>query len=176
MARHNRVSSQTKDLRTGPLRCVFVKQTLLLFLFFYFSFLPWHFMQIHTPVPVHGFTLSLTAYHSCPSVPVQMFSLSSFHVPQAPRPSRSSEMSPGTKLWGWGPQLCWGVRCCGPLGPCSGSKMVSSWDLRRACQAFHATVWLETPREVNGDVHRICSLWHFEFFNVDVRAKLMCRL
>lgn len=70
---------------------------------------------------------------------------------QAHRPSRPSGLSPGTSPCRWEPQLCWGVRCCGPQGLCSGWKMASSWDITEACQAFHDTAWLETPREVNRD-------------------------
>lgn len=74
---------------------------------------------------------------------------------QAHKPSRPSELSPGTWLCIREPQLCWSVRCCGPRGPCSGEKTASSWDLSRVCLAFRATAWLATPREVNG--HRIRS-------------------
>lgn len=74
---------------------------------------------------------------------------------QVHKPSRHLGSSQETSLWGWEPQLCWSVRCCGPLGPCSGWKMASSWDRREAFQAFRATAWLE--KEVNSNNYKIWS-------------------
>lgn len=104
---------------------------------------PLYIKSHHIPSPLH---------HSTPT-PLLLLLL----CLQARMPSRRSGLSPGTSLWGWEPQLCWGVRCCGPRGLCSGWKMASSWDLREACQVFNATAWLETPREVNRDTRGIRS-------------------
>ena len=115
-------------------------------------------------------------------IPITFFSCSTstpaalllFLCLQARWPSRPSGLSPVTSLCGWEAQLCWGVRCSGPQGLCSGWKMASSWDFREACQAFHATAWLETPREVNRDTDRIRSMAFWVLIDLSKLNKLIC--
>ena len=137
--------------------------------------------------PCTPFISSVALHSPCSSPPLY---IKSHHIPsllyhstlflrlllclQARRPSRPSGLSPGTSLCGWEPQLCWGVRCCGPQGLCSGWKMASSWDLREACQAFHATAWLETPREVNRDTRWIRSVAFWALMDLAKLNKWMC--
>lgn len=136
---HSGFPSQTKNHKTISQRCMLMSCSTFSFYF------RWYTLQTYWAL-VHS---HLFTFLSC---------FSNLNV-QACRPSRPSGLSPGTSLCKWEPQLCWGVRCCGPQGLCSGWKTASSWDLREVCQAFHATAWLETPREVHRHVIRYKVYW-----------------
>lgn len=149
VARHCGAPSQTKDPKSASLLCMFMSCSLCSFYFLHRT------PQTHSTLVLLLFTLNPITFPPRSTIPLRL--LHPLLCLQARMPSRHSGLSPGTSLWGWEPQLCWGARCCGPRGLCSGWKMASSWDLREACQAFNATAWLETPREVNRDTRGIRS-------------------
>lgn len=145
VAKHSRVPSQTKDHKTATLWCILKSRSLCNLFLFFISIAPCLVLRTLNP------TLSML-------ISVQLIFPLHFLYLQALRPSRPSGLSLGTSLCEWEPQLCWGVRCCGPQGLCNGQKMVSSWDLREICQAFHATAWLEIPTEVHRDTPGLCYI------------------
>lgn len=165
VVRHSGVPSQTKDHRTVSLLCMFMSCSQHSFYFLYNT------PQINSALVLpHLFTLNpIFTLNSLPALPLHLLSPFFFLCLQARRPSRPSGLSPGTSLCEWESQLRWGVKCCGPQGLCSGWKMASSWDLREVCRAFHATAWLETPREVNR--HGIRSMVDWTFMDLSLLNK-----
>lgn len=158
--------SQTKDHKTASLRCLFMSCFRCYFFLNGSTPRPLLFFRISTlnPLPPSRSAISPQA-HSLP--PILFIAL------QARRLSRPSGLSPGTSLCKWEQQLCWGARCSGPQGPCSGWKMASSWDLREVCQAFHATAWSETSREVSW--HGISSTVCWIFMGLlELKKKRTC--
>lgn len=143
VCRASRGASQTKDHKTASLWCMFIPCTPFV-------------SSLFLPIPRSLLPISLLSPITLPS---SSFSPSFLLFLQAQQPSKPSGHSQGILLCGWEPQLCWSVRCYGPLGQCSGWKMASSWGHREACQAFHATAWLETPWEVNRDTLTEWRIW-----------------
>ena len=169
VARHCRAPSQTKDHKTASLWCMFMSCSLCSFYFLHRTPQTHSALVLLLPSTLNPITSPSRLHHSTLS-PLLLLLL----CLQARMPSRRSGLSPGTSLWGWEPQLCWGVRCCGPRGLCSGWKMASSWDLREACQALNATAWLETPREVNRDTLGIRSPAYWALMDLFVLHRWTC--